>query len=743
MFELKDQYAVTRILLKVPLDLIHRLSYEIRTVLTAVYSFDLFFFDVISFGVKNLTMSLHDAIIDTRVLNNKSNKLSNGFYCNGNSRIYSEQIGKELVCGKDKNMHLSNRQEVNHHVKTQNSSVQTSPELNQKNKNNKKSFRHSTENLRDKSSSSSTLDHIFSTFNLRKNKANSNTHLSYTNNNNNNQRKQSDNRNENFYVDKKMSIKNSMHFSRKGSNPQNFKMEKTKALPSRSETRSKSNSIIKRLSFKFKSNSTDSPVTPLILNEKILNNNNNNNNNNSANFSNKNSNYESNNTSNFRKFNSMSIESNYQSTQESSNLNLETLNKVFRIFDRDQDGSITIEDVQAIMNSFNFLQNELEMPSIEQIQVAFEKFDDNKNGAIEFGEFVNILKSAASQNVSPNETCQDLTKTYYNGNSFRENNNETTKDMSYDIDQFKSDYSDLVMSNMKLIFEQFDKDNDGKITKYELNFVMRNLFPDEEITENDINDMLKAADLDNNGFIDFDEFANMFNLYKNNLPNENIDSTEFCTPNHTLKTSVRSRVDLNLSNKSISSKLNSRSNSKEPGRQSRTQSQSNSASQSPNVTKYRKVVQLFTASQLMDLKAAFTMFDKNGDQKISETELLQVMRYLGLKTSEQEVKAMIEVVDKNRNGYVDYDEFIQMMTQTQVRPLSVEDELKKTFAIFDIDGNGFISEEEIKRTMQNIGENLTDAEVRDMIKAADKNGDGKIDINEFSGLLSGTSLFQS
>ena len=57
---------------------------------------------------------------------------------------------------------------------------------------------------------------------------------------------------------------------------------------------------------------------------------------------------------------------------------------------------------------------------------------------------------------------------------------------------------------MKILFEQFDKDNDGKITKHELNFVMCNLFPDEVITERDINDMLHAADMDKNGFIDFD-----------------------------------------------------------------------------------------------------------------------------------------------------------------------------------------------------------------------------------------------
>jgi Ca2+-binding EF-hand superfamily protein len=116
------------------------------------------------------------------------------------------------------------------------------------------------------------------------------------------------------------------------------------------------------------------------------------------------------------------------------------------------------------------------------------------------------------------------------------------------------------------------------------------------------------------------------------------------------------------------------------------------------------------------------MFDKNGDQKISEKELKEVMNYLGLEASEKEVRAMINVVDKNRNGYVDYDEFIQMMTQTSLKPLSPEEELRKTFNIFDIDRNGFISADEIKQTMAHLGENLSDKQVNDMIRAADKNG---------------------
>lgn len=144
----------------------------------------------------------------------------------------------------------------------------------------------------------------------------------------------------------------------------------------------------------------------------------------------------------------------------------------------------------------------------------------------------------------------------------------------------------------------------------------------------------------------------------------------------------------------------------------------------------------------MDLEAAFTMFDKNGDKRISESELMDAMHYLGLKTTQKEVKAMIQVVDKNRNGYVDKEEFIEMMTKAQVKPLSIDEELQKTFSIFDRDGNGYISADEIKRTMAGLGERLSDDEVNNMIKAADKNCDGKIDITEFSALLKGCEGFQ-
>ena len=55
-----------------------------------------------------------------------------------------------------------------------------------------------------------------------------------------------------------------------------------------------------------------------------------------------------------------------------------------------------------------------------------------------------------------------------------------------------------------------------------------------------------------------------------------------------------------------------------------------------------------------------------------------------------------------------------------------DDHYDDAFKVFDRDGDGLISEEELRLTMTNLGEPLTEAEVRSMIAEADLDGDGKI-----------------
>lgn len=67
-----------------------------------------------------------------------------------------------------------------------------------------------------------------------------------------------------------------------------------------------------------------------------------------------------------------------------------------------------------------------------------------------------------------------------------------------------------------------------------------------------------------------------------------------------------------------------------------------------------------------------------------------------------------------------------MMTKL-VTKSDTEAELKAAFQVFDRDGSGTISAEELRNVMKSLGENLTDDQIDEMIREADKDGDGSID----------------
>ncbi|KAG6916990.1 hypothetical protein DXG01_004334 [Tephrocybe rancida] len=147
------------------------------------------------------------------------------------------------------------------------------------------------------------------------------------------------------------------------------------------------------------------------------------------------------------------------------------------------------------------------------------------------------------------------------------------------------------------------------------------------------------------------------------------------------------------------------------------------------------------ADQLSEeFKEAFSLFDKgeaanliaaaDGDGTITTKELGTVMRSLGQNPTEAELQDMINEVDADGNGTIDFPEFLTMMAR-KMRDTDSEEEIKEAFKVFDKDGNGYISSAELRHVMTNLGEKLSDTEVDEMIREADVDGDGQINYDEF------------
>lgn len=143
-----------------------------------------------------------------------------------------------------------------------------------------------------------------------------------------------------------------------------------------------------------------------------------------------------------------------------------------------------------------------------------------------------------------------------------------------------------------------------------------------------------------------------------------------------------------------------------------------------------------TEEQRSEIKAAFDLFDTDGNGSISVDELGALMKKMGKEATEAELKDMIHDIDVNNDGEIQFEEFLLLFTRSKANA-TPDDDLKQAFAVFDADGNGKISRAELKRVMEMLGERLSDAQIDEMMREADENKDGEIDFQEFKRMMSG------
>lgn len=106
--------------------------------------------------------------------------------------------------------------------------------------------------------------------------------------------------------------------------------------------------------------------------------------------------------------------------------------------------------------------------------------------------------------------------------------------------------------------------------------------------------------------------------------------------------------------------------------------------------------------------------------------------FFGKTLDKNDIEKMFDSVDIDKSGYIDYSEFV--IAAMNEKQLLTNEKLQSAFKMFDRDGSGLISADEIKDVL-GFGKTLSEEAVNEIIKQVDANGDGEISFEEFAAMM--------
>jgi len=143
--------------------------------------------------------------------------------------------------------------------------------------------------------------------------------------------------------------------------------------------------------------------------------------------------------------------------------------------------------------------------------------------------------------------------------------------------------------------------------------------------------------------------------------------------------------------------------------------------------------------QLIMLRKAFDMFDKQGKGTIHTSMVSTILRSLGQTFEDNDLAALIDDIDEDGSGELEFEEFSSLASRFMVEEdaEAIQQELREAFRLYDKEGNGYINVSDLRDILRALDDNLAEDELDEMIAEIDTDGSGTVDFDEFLEMMTG------
>ena len=155
-----------------------------------------------------------------------------------------------------------------------------------------------------------------------------------------------------------------------------------------------------------------------------------------------------------------------------------------------------MNSLQLKRTTLSFIASRIPEDQITALRQAFSKMDVNGDGQLTYDELKTGLKEIPEINISEDDFMQAM--------QVMDANQNNLIDYTEFIAACLQSYNYLKENHLRSAFAYFDKDDSGTISPDELRDCLHG--EDFTLTEDQINDLLKGVDQNNDGQIDYTEF---------------------------------------------------------------------------------------------------------------------------------------------------------------------------------------------------------------------------------------------
>ncbi|GAB6022254.1 hypothetical protein CHUAL_006386 [Chamberlinius hualienensis] len=141
------------------------------------------------------------------------------------------------------------------------------------------------------------------------------------------------------------------------------------------------------------------------------------------------------------------------------------------------------------------------------------------------------------------------------------------------------------------------------------------------------------------------------------------------------------------------------------------------------------VFNMFDQAQIQEFKEAFNMIDQNRDGFVDKEDLHDMLASLGKNPTDMYLEEMMNEAP----GPINFTMFLTLFGE-KLQGTDPEDVIKNAFGCFDEDNTGYMNEEKLRELLTTMGDRFSDEDVDEMYREAPIKS-GMFDYIEFTRIL--------